>query len=276
MSMRLTSRIWDYEFTGAEQAVLQAMADHAKDDGTDCYPSQALVAYKARLSIRQVRRILQDLAGRGIIEVVKGGGHGQGDRTEFRIHLDRAEKRIPFDVWREQQRHGLAEVKGDTMSPKKADAVSAKKEDSSSPNLGDTMSAKPEKFRRTSATVLADIGDTFRRTSGPQETTFPQAGKETRARQENLPENPKRTIREPAGSFSISPEQQAELIIGQHEKDRTVWQLEASLHKHTSRCHEYPGSCPYRPEKEPRIANFDDLVRKLRAERIQAARGRGA
>ena len=45
----LVGRIWDYEFSHAEQSVLQARADHAKDDGSDCVPGLRRVAYKARM-----------------------------------------------------------------------------------------------------------------------------------------------------------------------------------------------------------------------------------
>lgn len=47
--------------------VLVALADRASDDGTDAYPSQKNIAWRARVSTRTVRRVLSALEQEGLI-----------------------------------------------------------------------------------------------------------------------------------------------------------------------------------------------------------------
>ena len=98
----LVGRIWDYEFSHAEQSVLQAMADHAKNDGSDCVPGLRRVAYKARMSERHVRRIWRDLERRGIL-LLESGGNGRGHVGQYRICLDNATRRPSFETWLKSQ-----------------------------------------------------------------------------------------------------------------------------------------------------------------------------
>ena len=98
----LVGRIWDYEFSHAEQSVLQAMADHAKDDGSDCVPGLRRVAYKARMSERHVRRIWRDLEKRRIL-LLESGGSGRGNVGQYRICLDNAKRRPSFETWLKSQ-----------------------------------------------------------------------------------------------------------------------------------------------------------------------------
>ena len=94
----LVGRIWDYEFSHAEQSVLQAMADHANEDGSECVPGLRRVAYKARMSERHVRRIWRDLERRHIL-LLESGGNGRGHIGKYRICLDNAKRRPSFETW---------------------------------------------------------------------------------------------------------------------------------------------------------------------------------
>ena len=98
----LVGRIWDYEFSHAEQSVLQAMADHAKEDGSECVPGLRRVAYKARMSERHVRRIWRDLERRHIL-LLESGGNGRGHIGKYRICLDNAKRRPSFETWLKSQ-----------------------------------------------------------------------------------------------------------------------------------------------------------------------------
>lgn len=108
---RLVWRIWDYEFTQAEQSVLQAMADHAKDDGSDCVPGLRRVAYKARLSERHVRRVWRDLEKRGIL-LLESEGIGRGHVAKYRICLDNAKRRPSFEQWVEIEKQDKSQRQG--------------------------------------------------------------------------------------------------------------------------------------------------------------------
>lgn len=69
------SAVWERS-RATEGALLVnlAMADFAHDDGTGVYPSVHTLAQKARLSDRQVQRILRQLESLGEIEVAAIGG----------------------------------------------------------------------------------------------------------------------------------------------------------------------------------------------------------
>lgn len=56
------TRVWESsKVKGGALLVLLAIADNAKDNGRDAWPSTYLLAWKSRLTFRQVRQILIDL-----------------------------------------------------------------------------------------------------------------------------------------------------------------------------------------------------------------------
>lgn len=64
------------------KAVLLSLANYANEYG-ECWASQATIADGAECSVRQVRRILGDLEGRGLIERERRGGAGKGRDTDM-------------------------------------------------------------------------------------------------------------------------------------------------------------------------------------------------
>lgn len=106
MSSKLLGQVWDYQLTKAEQSVMLAMADHAKEDGTDCYPSVERIAWKTDYSDRQVRRVIKDLTRRGVLVFVRGGKRGRGN--EYRIDLSKAELKPTFESRFEVETSGYA------------------------------------------------------------------------------------------------------------------------------------------------------------------------
>ena len=64
------------------KAVLLSLANYANEYG-ECWASQATIAEGAECSVRQVRRILSDLADRGLIERERRGGAGKGRETDM-------------------------------------------------------------------------------------------------------------------------------------------------------------------------------------------------
>jgi hypothetical protein len=70
--------------TGSDYHVLLALAGHAHPDGTNAYPSVALLARECHISARQVQRCLRNLESDGLIV-----GHEQkGCRTNYTIVLE--------------------------------------------------------------------------------------------------------------------------------------------------------------------------------------------
>lgn len=68
MSGLLMGMVWNYHVTGNERDVLLAMADHAHDDGSSCYPSVPRLAWKIGISERTIQRIIAKMvAGEGRI-----------------------------------------------------------------------------------------------------------------------------------------------------------------------------------------------------------------
>lgn len=88
------SAVFDLDLPSSEKLVLLAMADHARDDGTGCYPSVDRLARKSSLSRRGVQKIARRLEQAGLIEPSKVS---RGRRsTEYRITLDNREPRSLF------------------------------------------------------------------------------------------------------------------------------------------------------------------------------------
>jgi hypothetical protein len=88
MSVRLMGAVFELEISASEKLVLLAMADHARDDGTGCYPSIGTLARKTSQSRRGVQKIMRKLEEeRGLIEPSKVS---RGRRTtEYRLILNR-------------------------------------------------------------------------------------------------------------------------------------------------------------------------------------------
>jgi hypothetical protein len=86
MSVKAMSWVWDHsEADGNARLVLLAIADNAHDDGRDAYPGQQEIARKCRLSVRTVRRAIEELVALGELEIARHAGvasrSGEGRRT---------------------------------------------------------------------------------------------------------------------------------------------------------------------------------------------------
>jgi hypothetical protein len=100
MSMKLMVRVLEeVALSRPQTTVLLAMAENANDDGSRCFPSVDLIAWRAGFSRRQVQRIITQLRELEVIEeVAKANRHRP---VEYVIHVDRAPSKPPFKVWRE-------------------------------------------------------------------------------------------------------------------------------------------------------------------------------
>jgi len=96
MSIKLMSQVWDKDLGHSEQSILLAMADYADDEGRNCYPSYARLAWKTGYSTRQVGRIITDLVTKGIVVILKPSNQHQS--AHYWLRLDKAAAKEPFRV----------------------------------------------------------------------------------------------------------------------------------------------------------------------------------
>jgi hypothetical protein len=69
------TEVWRYSrHKGSALLLLLAIADHAHDDGGGAWPSQETLAKKTRLSVRQVRRLLDYLVAAGELKLEERPG----------------------------------------------------------------------------------------------------------------------------------------------------------------------------------------------------------
>jgi len=86
MSIRLMSEVWQTKLPTIEKMVLLIIADHANDEGTEAWPSQATMAKKASLSIRTIQRAVNSLVKTKFLFVEKHGGGSANCRDDRRPH----------------------------------------------------------------------------------------------------------------------------------------------------------------------------------------------
>jgi len=79
--------IFDLEIPSAEKLVLLAMADHARDDGTGCYPAIGTLAKKTSLSRRGTQKLIRRLQVAGFI--TDTGKLSRLGTVEYTLTLDR-------------------------------------------------------------------------------------------------------------------------------------------------------------------------------------------
>jgi Mn-dependent DtxR family transcriptional regulator len=83
MSIRVMTEVWKTNLPTTEKMVLLVIADHASDDGTNAWPSQATIAAKCSISVRTVQRSVNTLVRHGYIRLEKRAG-GSVDCREDR------------------------------------------------------------------------------------------------------------------------------------------------------------------------------------------------
>lgn len=92
MSIRLMSRVFESTFPAMEKLVLLAMADHARDDGTGCYPSIATLARKTSLSERGVQKVIGRLKSKHLLTSRGKAKGGRGVTVEYDVTLEKGER----------------------------------------------------------------------------------------------------------------------------------------------------------------------------------------
>lgn len=127
MSIKLMSQVWDLldpKLKDARLLTLLALADHANDENM-CWPSIPKLAQRARVSDRQVQRVLQWLINAGYIRVQEKG-NGRGNVTLYEITLkdvklspisEKGDMVSPNDARKDDKTSPINDIKGDNLSP---------------------------------------------------------------------------------------------------------------------------------------------------------------
>ena len=118
MSVRQSELAWELDLSSNIKFILLELADHADPDGRHVFPSQEFIARRTGYSVRQIRRILHELEGLGLIEPVAHRKGGRGMATEYDLHLDpstneKAVKLSAFSVVKEDIHDISAALKPD-------------------------------------------------------------------------------------------------------------------------------------------------------------------
>ena len=122
MSNAYTNRVWKQkELKGGKLLVMLALAGHA-DDAGECWPGMPLLIEKTRLTDRQLRRVLNELAAANLISIEERA-IGRGKRPHYRLFP--AEK---ADILTEEKRTLLPplEIKADISDNKSGHFVHGK------------------------------------------------------------------------------------------------------------------------------------------------------
>ena len=94
MSGLLMGLVWGREIAGHPRDVLLAMADHAHDDGSSCYPSVPKLAWKVGISERTVQRIIGRMLESGVLELVAAARRHRP--SEYAINLSALPAKAEF------------------------------------------------------------------------------------------------------------------------------------------------------------------------------------
>jgi hypothetical protein len=95
MSIKLMTRVWELKLPHDELWVLMALADHADDDGRNCYPSVGYLAWKCGYSERSIQRILRKLEEKQYIKATSAQ-HGGIYSTTYQLKLRDAPSKEPY------------------------------------------------------------------------------------------------------------------------------------------------------------------------------------
>jgi Helix-turn-helix domain len=80
--------VFELEITAMEKLVLLAMADHARDDGTGCYPSVSTLARKTSLTRRGVQKLIRGLEKQLLLSASVRRKGRLNLTTEYQLTLD--------------------------------------------------------------------------------------------------------------------------------------------------------------------------------------------
>jgi hypothetical protein len=114
MSIELMAKVWGLQLNHTEQSILMALADHADEDGRNCFPSIARLGWKTGYSRRQTQRTIRALISQSLIVPIRNMSGGRNQPTEYFIDILKGVKKPPF---LSEERVPSDTQKGATMTP---------------------------------------------------------------------------------------------------------------------------------------------------------------
>jgi hypothetical protein len=154
MSAKLMGQVWDLKLSHGQQIILLALADHAHDDGTHCYPGVPYLAHKTGYTERNVTRILSELEADGIIESEDRSG-GRGRVAGYVLRLEKGDKKDDYKPRQVGQRVKSQPVKGD-KSAENPDKSDKKGDKSARANIEEPSENHQEEPKAEGATLPDD------------------------------------------------------------------------------------------------------------------------
>jgi len=142
MSVKISTLVWQLELPRGHRLVLLAYADHASHDGTNVFPSVALIARKTGYSERSVQRITRRLVSQGLLR--PDGGQTGGRKITARWRIPLADDRIASLGSEKGDKTGAERVtpaaqKGDNSSLERVTPVTQKGDTAMSPESSLTV-----------------------------------------------------------------------------------------------------------------------------------------
>jgi DnaD/phage-associated family protein len=136
MSIRLMQlALEDLRLSAAETLLLVVMADFANDDGHGIFPSGNTIAKRARLSKRQVQRLVRDLQDRGYLhyqgQAPAGTNMWKMNEQMFSVGGDMVSP--PHDMVSPPPCHGVTQDSNSNTNTNKLDSTTTTSDDMVSP-----------------------------------------------------------------------------------------------------------------------------------------------
>ena len=124
MSLKVMNRVWqESKAKGSALLLMLAIADNCNDERGYAWPSVKTLAAKSRMSARQAQRVVKELAAKGELLIVEGGGRSNTHRYYVLVGMPDAEA----DALRD------ASGKGDILTPFESENTSRSGENQGMP-----------------------------------------------------------------------------------------------------------------------------------------------
>lgn len=145
LSIRLMAAVFDLDIPAREKLVLLAMADHARDDGSGCYPSVERLTRKTSTSRRGVQGFLRRLEDAGFVVPTARVRGGRNLTTEYTIILEKGAQGALFSG-----------PGGRTATQERAHADAQKGARRAPEPSGTTIEPRSPESRRQQSAILSD------------------------------------------------------------------------------------------------------------------------
>lgn len=104
MSIYLMTAIWKgVDLPTNRKVVLLKLADHADDEGQNCWPSVGRIAHECGVVPRTVQMILREFEKEEIIRIEGNPGGGRGRSRHYRIDVERAQQLHPLPSYQQEK-----------------------------------------------------------------------------------------------------------------------------------------------------------------------------